>query len=311
MKTVDDWRKMLAGIAGAPGLPPILTSAVAQELLDAMRGGVEATTASLDLGVSEERVAVGADAVCARGVCLPRSALSEAAAAPNKCFEFVDALRQISVFSEATGWVRSLHPTADAPTTVVAGFPMHRIAGTTPLADTEAKVRALGRPRGRVLDTATGLGYTAIALARTCTEVVSVELDPAALELARRNPWSAPLFGCSRIELLVGDMAQRIGTFADGEFAAVLHDPPTAQLSGDLYSQAFYSELRRVLRPGGRLFHYVGDPASARAARATAGTMRRLAAAGFVRVRRAERAFGVTAIAPTRRRAVVGMPPLP
>ena len=312
MKTADDWRKVLAGIAGAPRLPPILTSAVARGLLDAMRGGAETTTASLDLGVSEERVAVGADAVCARGVCLPRSALSEAAAAPNKCFEFVaDALRPISVFSEATGWVRSLRPTADAPTTVVAGFPMHRIAGTTPLADTEAKVRALGRPRGRVLDTATGLGYTAIALARTCTEVVSVELDPAALELARRNPWSAALFACSRIELLVGDVAQRIASFADGEFAAVLHDPPTTQLSGDLYSQAFYSKLRRVLRPGGRLFHYVGDPASARAARATAGTMRRLAAAGFVRVRRAERAFGVTATAPARRRAFVGMPPLP
>ena len=302
---MDDDRKAYGGVDGAQRLPPILTSAVAEGLLAAMQRGDATVTASLDLGLSEESVAVSADAVSIRGVRLPQAVLSDAAATAEKCFEWIDgALRSISVFSEATGWVRTLRPTPDAPTTVVAGFPMHRIAGTTPLADTRAKVRALGKPRGRVLDTATGLGYTAIELARTCTEVVTVELDPAALELARRNPWSATLFACSKIEQVIDDVAQHIESFADREFAAVLHDPPTTQLAGDLYSQAFYSELRRVLRPGGRLFHYVGDPASARAGRTTAGVMRRLTAAGFVQVRRAERAFGVTAAAPGRRRSV-------
>lgn len=301
---MDD-RKAWGQVDGARRLPPILTGAVAQGLLAAMQRGAATTSASLDLGISEESVAVGADVVSIRGVCLPRVALLDAAATAEKCFECIDgALRPISVFSEATGWVRSLRPTADAPTTVVAGFPMHRIAGTTPLADTRAKVRALGKPRGRVLDIATGLGYTAIALAKTCTEVVTVELDPAALELARRNPWSAALFASPKIEQVIGDVAQRIKSFAAHEFSVVLHDPPTTQLAGELYSQAFYAELRRVLRPGGRLFHYVGDPASARAGRTTAGVMRRLAAAGFVQVRRAERAFGVTAVAPGRRRSM-------
>ena len=309
---MDDDRKACGRVDGARRLPPILTSAVAQGLLAAVQRGAATATASLDLGLSEERVAVAADAVSIRGVCLPRAALSDAAAAAEKCFECIDgALRPISVFSELTGWVRSLRPTADAPTTVVAGFPMHRIAGTTPLADTRAKVRALGKPRGRVLDTATGLGYTAIELARTCTEVVTVELDPAALELARRNPWSAALFASPKIEQVIGDVALHIKSFAANEFAAVLHDPPTTQLAGELYSQTFYTELRRILRPGGRLFHYVGDPSSARTGRATAGVMRRLTAAGFERVRRAPRAFGVTALAPASRRAFVGMPLLP
>ena len=43
-------------------------------------------------------------------------------------------------------------------------------------------------------------------------------------------------------------------------FGAVLHDPPRFGLAGELYSQAFYDELARVLRPGGRLFHYTGTP---------------------------------------------------
>ena len=306
---MDDNRKAYGGVDGAQRLPPILTSAVAQGLLAAMQRGAATAIASLDLGLSEESVAVSADAVTIRGVRLPQAALADAAATAEKCFECIDgALHPISVFSEATGWVRTLRPTADAPTTVVAGFPMHRIAGTTPLADTRAKVRALGKPRGRVLDTATGLGYTAIELARTCTEVVTVELDPTALELARRNPWSAALFANPKIQQVIGDVAQHIQSFAAHEFAAVLHDPPTTQLAGDLYSQAFYSELRRILRPGGRLFHYVGDPSRTRTGRATAGVMRRLTAAGFVRVRRAPRAFGVTAIAPAPRRVFVGSP---
>ena len=285
--------------------PPLLTSAVAQQLLDAMRSGASTAAVSLDLGVTEEHVALDAATVSIGNANLSRTTLVEILAAPNQCFEWADgAWRPLSVFSETTGWVRTLRPTADAPTTVVAGFPMHRIVGTTPLADAQAKVRALGRPRGRVLDTATGLGYTAIELARTATEVVTIELDAAALELARRNPWSAPLFDTPSIRMLPGDATEVVHTFADREFAAVLHDPPTPQLGGKLYSSAFYAELRRILRPGGRLFHYVGDPTTGRASRATAGVARRLTDAGFVEVRRDKTAFGVVATAPshTRRR---------
>ena len=293
----------VAARTGEPRWPPILTSTVAAQLLDAMQSGAPSATVSLDLGVSQARVAVDEDAVHIGGATLACAALADVAAAPGKCFELVSgALRPIGVFSDATGWVRTLRPTADAPTTVVAGFPMHRIVGTTPLADAKAKVRALGRPRGCVLDTATGLGYTAIELAATASEVVTVELDEAALALAKRNPWSADLFDNPAVRMLTGDATEVVRTFAAGEFAAVLHDPPTMQLGGALYSAAFYAELRRVLRPGGRLFHYVGDPGGGRASRTTNGVAKRLTAAGFVRVRRHEAAFGVVAVAPGRER---------
>ena len=41
---------------------------------------------------------------------------------------------------------------------------------------------------------------------------------------------------------------------------AILHDPPRFGIAGELYSQAFYNHLARVLKRRGRLFHYTGSP---------------------------------------------------
>lgn len=277
--------------------PPIVTSDVAAQLLSAIAAGERSVAASLDLGLTTRDVSVADDRAILAGIAVSKADLAHAAETPGQCFEATaTGLHPIREFSAATGWVRTLLPTADAPTTLVAGFAMHRLAGATPLADTRAKVRALGTPRGRALDTATGLGYTAIALARTCTEVVTVERDPAAITLARRNPWSAELFANEKIRLELGDVAERVREFDAGAFATVLHDPPTVQLAGDLYGLAFYRELRRVLRPGGRLFHYVGDSAGR-----VAGVLKRLGVAGFVGLRRVPRALGVFGETPRHR----------
>ena len=241
------------------------------------------------------------------GAHVGKETLRRVAEDEGKCFEIVDGEAiPVTVFSAATGWTRTLLPTEDAPTTMVAGFAMHRTVGTTPMRDTRAKIEALGRPRGKALDTATGLGYTAIALAARCSEVVTIELDPAAIALARRNPWSAELFEAPNITQLIGDASVAVRSFPSGEFAAVLHDPPAVQLGGDLYGAGFYVELKRVLRPGGRLFHYVGNPASRAGGGVIRGVARRLAAAGFVDVRVDARAFGVTAVVRQRRRGRYG-----
>lgn len=287
------------------GFAPILTAAVASRLLAALAAGERSLAVSLDLGLSTVAVALGDGGVEAGGVTLTRSVLAQVASEERKCFEVAACgVRPIAVFSDATGWVRTLLPTADAPTTLVAGFAMHRLRHTTPLADTRAKVRALcsgRRGRGRALDTATGLGYTAIELARAGFEVTSVELDPAAIALARRNPWSAALFERDDVRLVQGDAAQVAVASSTGEFNAVLHDPPTLQLAGELYSAAFYAELKRILRPGGRLFHYVGDLGSRAGGRVASGVMRRLTDAGFIDIRRCRDAFGIVAVAGRRR----------
>lgn len=208
-----------------------------------------------------------------------------------------EEMRALQIFSESTSWVRSLCPTEAAPTVLVSGIPMHRIKDTDPVQDTRAKIKALGMQKGRVLDTATGLGYTAIQAARTASEVVTVELDPAAIELARLNPWSAELFSRQNITQIIGDSVEVIPEMPSGSFSAVIHDPPTMSLGGELYSEDFYKELRRVLSRNGRLFHYICDPDSSLGKKLWPGVIRRLNAAGFKRIERHPEAYGLTATA--------------
>jgi predicted methyltransferase len=281
-----------------PAFPVVLSHLQAAVLLAARHRGAATASVSPDLGLTSVTVAL-----TAAGVCFPTGErvgweeLARAAVSPTKCFLLEDGgLREIRVHSRRTGWVRSLMPTAGAPTMLVSGIPMHRIKDIDPWQDTLAKVRAVAPVVGRVLDTATGLGYTAIAAARTAAEVVTIELDPAALAIARLNPWSRPLFTDPKIVRLVGDTGVLVRTFPAGHFARVIHDPPTLSLAGELYSAAFYGELFRVLGRGGRLFHYVGDPDSRSGRAVTAGVVRRLTEAGFRRVVRRPQAFGVVAL---------------
>lgn len=216
--------------------------------------------------------------------------------ADGRCYLIdADGIQQVQIFSQQTNWSRSLLATSGAPTVIVSGFPMHRIKGTDPMADTLAKIRASGPIRGRVLDTATGLGYTAIEAAKLAREVVTVEVDPAAIAICRLNPWSAGLFDNPRIQQIVGDIDEVIDSFDDGSFDVVIHDPPTMNIAGDLYGEAFYRKLYRVTARRGRVFHYIGDPTSRAAGRITTGVIKRLQSAGFQRIDRKPEAFGVVA----------------
>src|SRR5262249_7640496 len=142
------------------------------------------------LGLTTVTAALDGDGVVfPTGECLPWAEIERIQRAANVCFQVEDgAAISIRRFSEVTGWTRALMPgsapNGGAPTTLVAGLPMHRIKDTDPWADSQAKIATLAPVSGRVLDTATGLGYTAILAARTAGEVVTIELDPAALEIA-------------------------------------------------------------------------------------------------------------------------------
>lgn len=222
--------------------------------------------------------------------------IEEISGSENNCFVIEESEpRKIQLFSELTNRLYGLMPTPTAPTMLVSGIPMHRIKGTDPYHDTLEKIKTVKPVVGPALDTATGLGYTAIEAAKTADGVVTIELDPAVLEIARLNPWSQALFNNPKITQRFGDSYDVVQEFDDETFTRIIHDPPALSLAGHLYAGDFYAELYRVLRRGGRLFHYVGNPESKSGRNTTRSVVRRLQEAGFSRLVRRPRAFGVVA----------------
>ena len=269
----------------------------AEPLLLARKAGKRSEATSPDLGLTEVEVRLEDTGVrFPGGERVSWADLEKIARSDTKCFVVEEGpIWDVQFFSEETNWLRSLMPTRGAPTMLVSGISMHRIKGVDPYKDTLLKVKTLAPIMGRVLDTATGLGYTAIEAAKSAKQVVTIELDPAALEVARYNPWSKGLFDNPKIEQIVGDSYDEIEQFEANSFSRIIHDPPAFGLGGELYSSTFYKQLFRVLKHGGRLFHYIGDLESKSGRVITRGVVRRLEDAGFVRIHRRPEAFGVVA----------------
>ncbi len=191
-----------------------------------------------------------------------------------------DAFQPIARFTRS---LVKLVPTEWGPPTFeIDGIKMLPTAQVSPYEDAARKV-ALIEPRGKaILDTCGGLGYFAAwCLQGDAAEVHSFEKNPDVLWLRGLNPWSpAP---DDRLTLTLGDIAEKITTLPDRSCDGILHDPPRFGIAGELYSQAFYAQLARVIRRKGRLFHYTGSPNKLTSGRdVPAEVMRRLRLAGFV-----------------------------
>jgi uncharacterized protein len=277
--------------------PIVLSYIQAGLLLDARREGLTSVDASPDLGRTAVTVALSEEGIIfPGGERLAWSSIEKICKSEVNCYLVEDnTMQPVQIFSEYTNRMCSLLPTKGAPSMLIAGFVMHRIKDTDPMQDTRSKIAAIAPISGRVLDTATGLGYTAIEAARNAEEVVTIELDPGAQAMARLNPWSRELFDNPKITQIMGDAYEVVQEFADESFARIIHDPPTFSLAGELYAGAFYRQLYRVLGRGGRLYHYIGDPDSKASGGVTKGALRRLQEAGFTRVTRKVDAYGVVA----------------
>lgn len=238
---------------------PLLTRPVATALAAARDAGTPTWTGSLDLGRSSTEAATGPTGWTWRGTTYP----------------YADRLKDRTVYwwdgddfeavSRYAGSLIKLVPTDWGPPTFeIDGIKMLPTAQASPLEDARRKV-ALVAPQGRaVLDTCGGLGYfAACCLEAGAARILSFEKNPDVLWLRTLNPWS-PDPGASssggRLELREGDVSQAIEGLPDAAFDALLHDPPRFGIAGELYSRAFYEQLARVLRRGGRLFHYTGSP---------------------------------------------------
>lgn len=209
-------------------------------------------------------------------------------------------LREVSGYG-GEGYVKLKVPRPGWPPTIeINGVHMHRVVDVTPLQDASIKARVARVRRGmRVLDIGTGLGYTAMAAARRGAKVVTIEASQLVLWAAERNPYSSGLSNQS-IVILLGDAVELVPALRDAVFDRIIHDPPRISLAGDLYSLDFYRELYRVLKPGGLLYHYTGEPGRHSNVNILRGVKERLSRAGFVAVQYVEEAQGFLARKPRR-----------
>lgn len=236
---------------------PLLTRDLAVALAATRDAGDATWRGSLDLGRSEGEATLAPAAWEWRGERYP---YPEALKDRTLYHWDGEAFEPVSRYA---GSLIKLVPTEwGAPTFEIDGIKMLPTARTSPFEDARRKV-ALVEPRGKtVLDTCGGLGYfAACCLEAGAARIVSFEKNPDVLWLRTLNPWSPdPSLSDGRLQLAQGDVSQAIAGIADASVDALLHDPPRFGIAGELYSQAFYDQLARVLRRGGRLFHYSGSP---------------------------------------------------
>jgi len=259
---------------------PLLTLTVQEALRAAAAAGAPSATCSLDLARSTTTVGVDGAGFVHEGRrypwvpdCRERTIYHWEGAA----FQPVSRYRNALIKLVPTEW--------GPPTFEIDGIKMLVTARLSPWEDARRKV-ALVEPRGKViLDTCGGLGYFATwCLAGGASRVLSWEKNPDVLWLRGLNPWSPEGGGASPagLELNPGDISEAIVALPANAVDAILHDPPRFGIAGELYSQAFYDQLARVLRRRGRLFHYTGAPNRLTSGRdVPAEVARRLRQAGF------------------------------
>ena len=241
----------------SPG--PLLIRAHADALSVARAAGATAWTGSFDLGRSQEEVQLGSDAWTWR-----EHAFHYPGKLKDRTIHYWDG-EDFTAVSRYNGALIKLVPTEwGAPTFEIDGIKMLPTSKASPIDDARRKV-ALVQPQGKtVLDTCGGLGYfAACCLEAGAARIVSFEKNEDVLWLRTLNPWSpdpAAASGGGRLQLTHADVSQAIASIADASVDALLHDPPRFGIAGELYSQDFYGQLARVLRRGGRLFHYTGTP---------------------------------------------------
>ena len=265
---------------------PLLTLKVHEALRTAARSGISAVECSLDLDRSRTSVEVSANQWRWQGASYPFLP-----ACKDRTIYYW-AGEEFAPVARYTNSLIKLVPTEwGAPTFEIDGIKMLPTAKVSPYEDARRKV-GLIRPRGKaILDTCGGLGYFAAwCLQGQAGHVLSFEKNADVVWLRGLNPWS-PVATAVELEsslpgttsdgglslaaglpdgplsllaggltLVRGDVAVAISSLPDRAFDAVLHDPPRFGIAGELYSQAFYDHLARVLRPRGLLFHYTGTP---------------------------------------------------
>ncbi|MDO8741103.1 MAG: methyltransferase [Candidatus Woesearchaeota archaeon] len=272
----------------------VLSHYQAAELLNALNKELSEIDVSLDLGITESKVKIDKNSfILIKNDETEKITIDDVKKIikDNKvCFLIKEnKIIKIQFFSEKTNRFYKLFPTGiDIPPTVeISGIRMHVTKEYDPYKDAIKKIENIMPTKGKVLDTCTGLGYTAIMAAKNGADlVVSCEKDKNILEIQKYNPWSSELFSLKNIKIINNDMMKQIKKFSEQEFDRIVHDPPSLKIAGELYSLEFYKELYRVLKNRGIIYHYTGSPGEKKGIDVVSGVMKRMKEAGFRELKR-------------------------
>lgn len=239
----------------------IIDSFSAKRLLLAYEEGRDSIIIDFDLGFTQKEVFFKNNQVEVNNLIFPFE-LFEQIAKKNAVFELSKPPKIIAFYDKK---YYKLEPIRNsAPTLEIDGIRMHRTKMISPLEDAEKKIMLAGvKTNDEVLDICTGLGYTAISAFDVGAKVVTIEIDPNVLEIAKYNPYSRIMFETNeknKIEIIIDDASIVVQSMKEESFDVILHDPPRFSFAGELYAEGFYSQLYRILRKGGKLLHYVGSP---------------------------------------------------
>ncbi|MBT7902729.1 methyltransferase [Candidatus Woesearchaeota archaeon] len=270
---------------------PIITKKEADMIRITLGESVEI---SLDLGKTKTKVTIKDEHAHILGEKIPISAFSKVK--PETCYLVMEGeLKKLALFSDETNFYYKLVPSRDWPTVTLSSTPMHRHCSVTPKNDTISKMNEIEPIKGNILDTCCGLGYTAIMEAKQADSVNVFERDENVLEIAKLNPYSQELFTNPKIKLHIDSVFDGIKEFKKDFFDIIVHDPPTFKYSAELYSRQFYSELFRVLKKGGILYHYAPWPKKTHKVEFYRGIILKLEENGFSDVKYSEKSSGVVA----------------
>ncbi len=235
-------------------MSPLLTVKEHRLLIDAQRANKNTITCSLDLARTQIDVKIDSTHWSVLGHQYPYL---------PQCKERTIYYWNETAFEPAARYTQSLIkliPTEwGAPTFEIDGIKMLPTAKISPYDDAQRKVKLI-EPKGKVvLDTCGGLGYfAACCLQQGASQIQSYEKNSDVIWLRSINPWS-PMTS-DGFTLTQGDITEHIINLGDHSVDCILHDPPRFGIAGELYSQAFYDQLARVIKPRGKLFHYTGTP---------------------------------------------------
>lgn len=254
---------------------PVVSYKVLAEIKMALESRKKSMKASFDLGISSEIVYLDYEHYSFKlknsmNVVLPESFDPE----QKVCYFIQEGqLYPLKLFSEETNFYYALVPTSWRPILRISATPMHK----KPFLDALEKLQF----RGFVLDSGTGLGYSAIVASKTATRVTTIEWDENVLEIASFNPHSRELFSADNIEIRQDDVTAEIFSFDDNYFDNIIHDGGMPKSSGNFFSQDHCNQIYRVLKQGGELIFYLPQHGRSKGRDYGGEHLERLKKAGF------------------------------